>query len=118
NIKKPHPDVIGFYIVRNERRDEDRIVVDTALFGTLTEANDYKSFGLLAPQQHKPVSNCGGDTNDIGKTVAFPVDSMWFFNPEHQFFQKKSTFTGVEVEGRYVQVGAPNLPTISNQVDP
>jgi len=113
NITRPHPNVVGFYIVRQGRTDEDRIIVDSGIFGNITEANGFKSFGLLAPKQYYPSSNCGGHTDNSGKTVVFSTDSMWFFNPEYQYFQKKANFDDVVVEGRYVE-SSYQMPTISN----
>ncbi len=112
NIEKPHPDVIGFYIVRNKREDEDRIVIDNALFGTMTESSNYKTFGLVMPKQYYDVDNCGTE-NSSGKTVTFSNDSMWFFSPEYEYFQKRLNFENVVVEGRYNETSY-NMPTISN----
>lgn len=112
NIEKPHPDVVGFYIVRNERTDDDKIIVDNAIFGNMTTFQQYKSFGLLTPKQYYTASNCGR-TGNSGKTLSYYDKGVWFFNPEFQFFNKKQDFTSIEVEGVYAQ-DTVSMPTISN----
>lgn len=113
NIQKPNDDVVGFYIVRNERSDDDRMVLDNALFGAMTQFEQYKSFGLLMPKQYYTVANCSGVANS-GKTLEYYNQGVWFFNPEFQFFQKKTEYDTIEVEGVYTETSI-DLPTISNK---
>jgi len=112
NIEKPHPDCIGFYITRNERTDEDKTIIDNAIFGSMTEFEQYKSFGLLAPKQYYTANNCG-KTDNANKTLQYFDKGVWFFNPEFQYFQKKTEFDEVVIEGTYTEA-SQNMPTISN----
>lgn len=115
NIEIPHPDVVGFYIVRNERTDDDRMILDNAIFGPMTSFQNYKSFGLIMPKQYYFVNNCGRPGNS-GKTVTYFDKSSWFFNPEFQYFNKKTEFDSIETEGTYTE-NAVNMPTISNNAN-
>lgn len=119
NIEKPRADVIGFYIVRNERKDEDRLVVDNALIGPMIQNAQYKAFGLIMPKQYYTVDTpCGNEDNcnehcgtkNSGKTLTYSSNSAWFFNPEYEFFNKKSSFTDINVQGKYTETSI-NLPT-------
>jgi hypothetical protein len=113
NIERPADNVIGFYIVRNERREDDKLIIDNAIFGPMTENSQYKSFGLLMPKQYYPVTKpCGGliPVRNSGKTVSYYKRGVWFFNPEYQFFAKKTNFNGVNIQGMYLETGV-NLPT-------
>lgn len=112
NIEKPHPDCIGFYITRNERREEDRTILDNAIFGSMTQYNQYKSFGLLAPKQFYTANNCG-IVDNANKTLQYYDKGVWFFNPEFQYFQKKDEFDEIVIEGTYTET-SQNMPTISN----
>jgi len=112
NIEKPHPEVVGFYIVRNERTDDDRLVVDNAIFGAMTEFQQYKSFGLINPKQFYPVNNCGsGGTSS--KQLQYFNKGSWFFNPEFQYLNKKNDYNDVVIEGKYSEKDT-FMPTISN----
>lgn len=86
NITKPHPDVIGFYIVRNEVFDDDKLIVDNAIVGPNIKENEYRAFTQITP--------------------AFPSTklddkSVWFFSPEVNFNQKLLQFNNMDVQGYY-----------------
>lgn len=85
-VEKPHPDVVGFYIVRNKREDGDRNIIDNVILGLNTKSQQYKSFGLFMP---KVLDTSKDDT------------SNWFWSPEHQFLKKKLNFTGIDIQGVY-----------------
>lgn len=112
NIERPHPECIGFYIVRNERTDDDKIVIDNAIFGSMTQFEQYKSFGLIMPKQYYTVNNCG-NTGTPTKQVSYYDKGIWFFNPEFEYFQKKAEFNSVVVEGTYSET-TTNMPTVGN----
>lgn len=112
NIERPHPDVIGFYVVRNERTDDDKLIVDNSIIGTMTEFDQYKSFGLVMPKQYYTANNCGNVGNS-GKILKYSKNSVWFLNPEYQFFNKRVEFDNFEIEGKYEETSV-NMPTISN----
>lgn len=112
NIEKPHPDVVGFYIVRNERLEDDRLILDNAIFGTMTQFSQYKSFGLIMPKPFYTADNCGR-IGISGKTLQYYDKGTWFWNPEFQFFNRKTEFTEIEIEGKYSE-DTVTMPTISN----
>lgn len=121
NIEKPHDDVIGFYITRAERLDDDRLVIDNAIFGPMIENTQYKSFGLLMPKQYYPAPRVNGNCQVVGfrnsgKTLTYYDRGAWFFNPEYQFFNKKGNFTGIRIEGQYLETEV-NLPSRLPQYD-
>lgn len=112
NIERPAPDVVGFYIVRNERLDTDRLIIDNALFGPTTTYQQYVSFGLIMPKQYYAVNNCGRVT-PVTKTLVYNNKGLWFFNPEYEYFGKKLDYDKIEVEGKYTETSV-NMPTISD----
>lgn len=96
NIQRPHEDIIGYEIVRNERTDSDKCVIDNAIIGPLMNTaidgepptdNPYHSFGLLCP-----------DTDDTN----FSTIGAYVFAPEHQFYRKQLSFDEINVYGAYV----------------
>lgn len=112
NIENPHPDVVGFYILRNERTDDDKIVIDNSVLGIMTYFNEYKSFGLLTPKDLYDFSNCGRPTiHPTVNPVGYHNQAVWFFAPEHQFLNKKIEYDNVEIEGKYTQTSV-DMPTI------
>lgn len=95
NIEKPHPDVIGFFIVRHERTDEDKIIIDNAILSRLSngaeyntghQPTNYRSFSKLMPSLHQDGAH-----------------SSWvaFYSLDHQYLNKKLPFTKMEVQGYY-----------------
>lgn len=108
NIERPNERVIGFYIVRNEKTDDDKIVIDNAIFGPMIENVQYKSFGLLMPKQYYPVTTVNGNcepagTVNAGKTLNYYDNGTWFFNPEYQFLGKKLPFTDINIQGQFYE---------------
>lgn len=111
-ITRPREDVVGFFIVRNERTDDDRLIIDNAIIGSTTKNEQYISFGLLMPKQYYTVAS-GAFTDSSGKTLLYDNKSMWFFNPEFQFLNKKSQFDNFVVDGTYTQTST-DMPSISD----
>ena len=112
NIERPHPSVVGFFIVKNERLNEDRLIVDNAILGPMTSFQQFKSFGLLMPKQYYAASNCG-KTGNAGKTLAYYNQGIYVFNPEFQFFNKRNDYDSIEIEGTYTE-DVVTMPTISD----
>lgn len=111
NIERPTGDVVGFYIVRNERTEDDKLVVDNAVFGPMLEKDQYKAFGLLMPKQfYSAPRPCGGSPRNSGKTLNYYKKGCWFFNPEYQFNNRKTGFNDVNIQGKYIETGVI-LPT-------
>lgn len=86
DIEKPHPDVIGFFIVRNERLDTDKLIVDNAIMGTNIKMNDYSSFTHICTEF---------------PSTYYDNRASWFFSPEHQFYGKNPQFSQMRIEGFY-----------------
>lgn len=97
NIERPHPDVIGFEIVRNKREEDDKLIVDNVILGSMgyDSTSPYHSFGLLAPR-----------VADAKKSTA----SCYIFSPEHQFRGKQLNFNSFDITGAYLVDGDPYLP--------
>lgn len=105
NIERPHPDVIGYRIVRNKRTEEDKLIIDNVLLGPLMNSdittpapatNDYHSFGLICP--------------DLDAGGKFSTKGLSIFSPEHQFYNKKINFSKIIINGIYTR-SAKYLPT-------
>lgn len=80
--------VVGYHIVRNERTEVDKTVLDTAVLTPTVINSRYISHGLLNPQF--------SGTDNRSKRV-FGVIS-----PEHKFHGREySTFTKLKVEGYF-----------------
>lgn len=82
-------EIIGYYIVRNEREEFNKTIVDNGLMLPLIEekrpgVNKYIAHGQLMPLN-----------SDVSKTV------FSFISPEHKFFDKENTFSEVLIEGEY-----------------
>jgi hypothetical protein len=86
NIVKPHPDVIGFFIVRNEVTDADKLVIDNVIVGPNVKSNEYIAFTHFTP---------GFVENKFDKR------SVWFFSPEVNFNKKNLGFNAIEIQGLY-----------------
>lgn len=104
NIDKPHPDIIGFRIVRNERTDEDKIIFDHVLIGPLVSdnndpENNYHAFGLMFPEVDSTKRSTLG---------------AYIFSPEHQFLKKPVNFDEIEVIGSYLR-GNKFIPTYRDE---
>lgn len=115
NIEKPSDDVVGFYIVRNERNEDDKIVVDNAIFGPMIENNQYKAFGLWNPKQYYSAPTVNGNCSvngsaNSGKTLTYYKRGVWFWNPEFQFFTKKGAFTDINIQAQYTETSV-TLPS-------
>lgn len=110
NIVKPHTDIIGYRIVRNERNDDNKLVVDNAFLGPMTnnpnpesDENNYHSFGLLTP------GIIGAPDIAISKKTAF------LFSPEHQFYNKRINFDTMKVNSAYYQASGFSPITVDEE---
>lgn len=129
NIEKP-TGVIGYYIVRAEKSDEDKVVIDNAIVGPTTTYNNYIAFGKFYPDIFSttnalnPVVN--GIQNLINNVGSYTqpqtndLDSAYIHSPEHQYFNKKQQFDKIKLEGEYIWGRAyypfahPNVPGNGN----
>lgn len=81
NIDIPKNDdgntIIGYYIVRNERTEFDKTILDTAVLTNCVKDQKYIATGLLQPE--------------LGNTVTGTLSSNVFglIHPEHKFYDKE-----------------------------
>lgn len=86
NIEVPHPDVIGFYIVRNQVEDGDKIIVDNVIVGPTIKENEYRAFTHIMPGF---------------PSTKFDDKSVWFFSPEVNYNQKLLQFNHIDPQAYY-----------------
>lgn len=86
DIEVPHPDVIGFYIVRNEVFDDDKIIIDNCIVGPNVVQDNYRAFTHITP---------------AFPTSKFDSGSVWFFSPEVNFNRKLIQFNDLDPQGYY-----------------
>lgn len=86
NIEIPHPDVIGFYIMRNQVQDEDKIIIDNVIVGPNIKEKEYRAFTHIMP----------GFTS-----TKFDDKSVWFFSPEVNYNQKLLQFSHIDPQAFY-----------------
>lgn len=78
------PRVQGYYIVRMERDESNKTILDNGLITRLVKEDDYVAFGHLQPQ---------------GKTTAGEYFAL--FNPEYKFNSKEHASFDIIQEGYY-----------------
>lgn len=95
--------IVGYYIVRNERIDNEKTILDSAVLVPTFENNKYISHGLLAPNV--------ADTSKINKKL-FGV-----IHPEHKFNKKEyNSFDYIKQEGNFDIIGSKYSKTSYNDV--
>ena len=81
-------EIIGYYIVRNDRTESEKTILDSAAMIPCVTNNKYISHGLLGPQLD--------DTDRLSKKV------FGFINPEYKFNNiKYNEFTDIIQEGQF-----------------
>lgn len=69
-------EIVGYYIVRNERTDFEKTIIDTGVLVPTVKNNKYVAQGLFFPEQ----------SGEMGKTE----DGVWgIIHPEHKFNDKE-----------------------------
>lgn len=89
NIRKPNissgKEITGYYIVRNERTEFDKSILDSAVMAPTVEYNKYISHGLLNP-----------DTDKVNKTVYALI------HPENKFNNREyAQFDSIIQQGNF-----------------
>jgi hypothetical protein len=85
-------EVIGYYIVRNERKQSDKSILDSAVLLPTTKEKNFTAQGLLFPQYEDP--------DDATKMVK--KDVLGFISPEHKFDNiQYSVFTEIIQQGEF-----------------
>jgi hypothetical protein len=139
NIEIPeleNEEIVGYYIVRNERKEEDKTILDTALLFPLVEYEKFISFGNISPSNIAPNSNAfvnrvlrGEDglvsfniEEEDRKALENPVlirkDMYGFIHPKH-LFEKKEYTNNVEfyTEGNFIHKDGNIFEVSSNLVE-
>lgn len=81
--------ITGYYIVRNERTESDKTVIDSAVLTSTTQQKNFVAQGLLFPQY-------GTIASKIKK------DTLGLIYPEHKFNDKKyATFSKIVQQGQF-----------------
>jgi len=91
---------VGYYIVRSERTDSEKTIIDSAVLvpNVINPGTKYSAHGLLNPDV---------DASKIDKRV------YGLISPEHKFFNKEFTdFDNIEQEG-YFGLSSPTSKTYS-----
>ena len=84
--------VTGYYIVRNERKEEDRTITDSAVLLSTTQQADFVAQGLIFPE----FNTAAIEAQKIKK------DIVGFISPEHKFNGRKySTFNRIIQQGEF-----------------
>ena len=80
--------IIGYYIVRHERTEEERTILDSAVIFPTLKYSTYISHGLLKPE--------------VTNSSIFKKDIVSFINPEFKFNKRNYTnFTSIIHQGTY-----------------
>jgi hypothetical protein len=89
--------IIGYYIVRNERKESDKTVLDSAVLLPTTKEKNFAAQGLLFPQYDSIAT----------ETARIKKDLVGFISPEHKFNNAQySTFTSIIQQGDFKKVDA------------
>lgn len=102
NIVRPIG-TIGFYIVKAERLDDDKIINDYGIIGPNVLNNGYSAFVRWNPQIFEDPASVPAGHIAVGYTQTQEQDlnNSWLFSPEHQFFNKKNISTQLQIEGEF-----------------
>ena len=87
--------IIGYYIVRNERKESDRTIVDSAVLASTMTTKNFVGSGLLYPEvMASPVSTVKGDI-------------LTMINPEFKFNDVNFTnFSKITQQGNFNKIEA------------
>lgn len=89
--------VIGYYIVRNERTETDKTIIDSAVLTSTTQQKNFVAQGLLFPEYATP----GVQATRIKKDV------VGLIYPEYKFNNKRySTFSKIVQQGQFTKINA------------
>ena len=84
--------IIGYNIVRLERKEEDKTILDSAVLLPTVKEKNFVAQGLLSPEYVTTAE----ENNKIKKDV------LGFISPEHKFNNKKySSFSNIIQQGRF-----------------
>ena len=101
NIQLPDG-VAGYYIVRNERQDADKTVLDSGIVLPVINATNkemYNSFGNIIPTYNTNVTTI---TGTAGSNNSIRKDAYCMIYPEFLFNKKEYTNFSLEKQGDFV----------------
>lgn len=99
--------VIGYQIVRQERRDVDKTILDSAVIFPMQKSGRNVSSALLAPEFFNNVdlspSNCeGSEDGTVPTCYNISKRNLMLVTPEHKFMDKTfDSFTSIEQVGTF-----------------
>ncbi len=95
--------IIGYYIVRNERVENEKTILDSAVLVPTLENNKYISHGLLAP--------------DIANKSKINKNVFGLIHPEHKFNKREyNSFDYIKQEGNFDIIDSKYSKTSYNDV--
>jgi hypothetical protein len=100
-------EIIGYYIVRNERKEFDRTVLDSAVLLPTTKEKNFNAQGLIFPEY----ATLAQETARVKKDV------VGFISPEHKFNNNQySSFTKIIQQGDFKKINQIYSRTKINDV--
>lgn len=117
-VQKPNG-TVGFYIMRINREDNDRLIVDYALVGPTVKntGSTITAFAHFYPEIFPnyispPASIYNPQSGSVDITYTQPQtlddNTAYVYSLEHQFFNKKFNYSKLEIQGTY------NYPSAAN----
>jgi hypothetical protein len=89
--------VIGYYIVRNERKETDKTILDSAVLLPVTKEKNFAAQGLIFPEYDSLAT----------ETARVKKDILGFISPEHKFNNTQySVFSEIIQQGDFKKVEA------------
>jgi hypothetical protein len=87
--------VIGYYIVRNERKTSDRTILDSAVLLPTTKEKNFAAQGLIFPEYTSPII----------EETRVKKDLLGFISPDHKFNNNQfSIFSEVIQQGEFKKI--------------
>jgi len=101
--------ITGYYIVRNERKEEDRTIVDSAVFTSTIKEKNFVSQGLLFPEFTDKIEQ----GNRVQKNIVGVI------SPEYKFNNVKyATYSKIVQQGEFKALDTIKSRTKINDVSP
>lgn len=89
--------VIGYYIVRNERKESDKTVLDSAVLLPTTKEKNFVAQGLIFPEYDSLTT----------ENIRIKKDILGFISPEHKFNNTQYTlFSQIIQQGDFKKIEA------------
>lgn len=109
NITQP-PGTIGFYIVRTDRLDGDKLVIDNGIIGPNVAATNsagtggalYNTFSRFYPQIYPTGSSEFPSGYPYSQNGILDTNTAWLFYPEHQFRNNQKIPAQFRTEGEFI----------------